>query len=199
MNDLNELISLKLTGLGECGDTTGEYEGQRVNVFGGIAGETVEARVIRRNNAATEAIVENVIEPSPHRRTPPCPYFGECSGCQWQHISYPFQLELKQELIRRALESEGINDVVVRPVLPSPSELGYRNHARLTVRRRLNQFGFINRITRRFVPVDHCLLMAEGVNSLMSALSGRCAETTQFSIRYGVNTDDYLIQPKLKN
>ncbi len=41
--------------------------------------------------------------------------------------------------------------------------------------------------------------MAEGVNSLLAALNGRCAETTQFSIRYGVNTDDYLIQPQFKN
>jgi len=49
------------------------------------------------------------------------------------------------------------------------------------------------------VGIDTCPLMAEGVNSLLSALNGRCGETTQFSIRYGVNTDDYLIQPQFKN
>ncbi|KTB48424.1 Maf family nucleotide pyrophosphatase [Dehalogenimonas alkenigignens] len=194
-----DIIKVKLEGIGEFGDAASEYQGLRVSVFGGIPGETVEARVIRISHDGLDAIVENVIEASPHRRSAVCNKFGECSGCQWQHIRYSHQLELKQEQVRRALESEGLDSASVQPVLASPDEFGYRNHARLTVRRRINQFGFINRVTHRFVPIDQCPIMAEGIDSLMAALSGRCAETTQFSIRYGVNTDDYLIQPRMLN
>ncbi|MEN8614461.1 Maf family nucleotide pyrophosphatase [Dehalogenimonas sp. THU2] len=198
MNESFEIITVRITGFGEFGDVIGEYDDKRVNVFGGIPGETVTARVIRSNDDGIDAVVESVIEPSPHRRSPVCQHFGECSGCQWQHIDYRHQLELKHALVERALRAKDI-DTVIQPALSSPVEFGYRNHARLTVRRRMNRFGFINRVTRRFVPVDQCPIMAEGVNSLMAALEGRCAETTQFSIRYGVNTDSYLIQPKLKN
>ncbi len=199
MNESTEIITVKLTGIGEFGDAVGEYQGQQINVFGGIPSETVTVRIIRRGDEGIDTIIESVIEPSLHRRAAACPYFGECSGCQWQHIEYSHQLELKQDLIRRAITAEGLDNSIVRPVLPSPSEFGYRNHARLTVRRRMNRFGFINRVTHAFVPVDQCPIMAEGVNSLMAALSERCGETSQFSIRYGVNTDDYLIQPHFKN
>ena len=193
-----ETIVLQLTAAGPFGGTTGIADKRPVNVFGGIVGETVRARVLRESDDATEAIVEEVIEPSPHRRQAPCPYYGDCSGCQYQHIEYTHQLELKQASVTSALKNRGIG-ATVGQVVPSPDEWGYRNHARLTVRRRANRFGFINRVTRRFVPVDQCLIMTEGVNSLLSALDGRCGETSQFSIRYGVHTDEYLIQPKLKN
>ncbi|MEL7561739.1 Maf family nucleotide pyrophosphatase [Dehalogenimonas sp. 4OHTPN] len=192
-------IKVKLEGIGEFGEAASAYQGFRVSVFGGIPGETVEARVIRISHTGLDAVVEKVIEASPDRRSAVCEKFGECSGCQWQHIRYSRQLELKQELVRRALKSQGLDSAGVQPVQASPDEFGYRNHARLTVRRRINQIGFINRVSRRFVPIDQCPIMAEGINSLMAALFGRCAETTQFSIRYGINTDDYLIQPRMLN
>ncbi|AKG53442.1 septum formation protein Maf [Dehalogenimonas sp. WBC-2] len=195
----SEIISVDLSGLDDFGHALGDYKGVQVNVFGGIPGETVAARIIEHNGIKIEAVVEDTTIPSPHRRMPPCPLFGECSGCQWQHINYEHQLELKRDLIRRALLAKGLNDSLVLPIVPSPDEFGYRNHARFTVRRRLNRFGFINRITRRFVPVSQCLIMTEGINKLMASLEGQCTETTQFSIRCGINTDEYLIQPKLTN
>ena len=199
MNERKESIVVNLTGIGEFGETVGEYQGEQICVSGGIPGEVVTAEIIRRADDVIDAVVTDVIEASPHRRTATCLYFGECSGCQWQHINYDHQVTLKRDLVRRALESEGLDGSVVGEVLPSPSEFGYRNHARLSVRRRLNRFGFINRVTHRFIGIDTCAIMAEGVNSLLTALNGRCGETTQFSIRYGINTDDYLIQPQFKN
>ena len=197
MMEPNKIISVALNGLDEYGSAFGEYNGLRVSVFGGIPGETVVARIIRCTTEDADAILENTTFPSPHRRTPPCPLFGACSGCQWQHINYNHQLELKRDLIKRSILAESLDDSLVLPTVPSPDEFGYRNHARFTVRRRLDRFGFINRITRCFVPVSQCLIMTEGINKLMTPLEGHCAETTQFSIRYGINTDEYLIQPKL--
>ncbi|XUX01418.1 MAG: Maf family nucleotide pyrophosphatase [Dehalogenimonas sp.] len=199
MMNPSKTITLTLNSIGEFGEASSEYEGRTISVFGGISGETIEANIIRQTDDGIDAVVNRVIEASPHRRDVVCPYFGRCSGCQWQHIEYSYQLQLKREIVKCAMESEGLDGSLVGEVLPSASEVGYRNHARLSVRRCLNSFGFINRVTHRFVPIDHCPIMAEGVNSLLSALNGRCGETTQFSIRYGVNTDEYLIQPQFKN
>lgn len=197
-----EIAEIQLDAWGDLGDTVARFEDGVINVFGGIPGERVEARIVRyrrRRRQHVSAIVTRVIEASPHRIDAPCSYFGACTGCQWQHIDYDYQLRLKRERVADALaEYPELRGVPVSPTLPSPQMFGYRNHARFTVRER-GMLGFINRITRRFVKVDDCALMHHWINEALRALQGKAAETTQLSVRYGVNTGDWLIQPTMHN
>ena len=195
-----ETATLTLEGMGLLGDTYAHLDGEVVNVFGGIPGEEVVARIIRykrRRRQHVSGVVTQVLKPSPHRVAPPCPYFGPCSGCQWQHIEYSHQLRLKQDAVQDQLRRyDGLEAVSVAPTIPSPQLFAYRNHARFTVRAQ-GTLGFVNRITRRFVKVNECMLMAPWINESLRQLQGRCSETTQLSMRYGVNTGDWLIQPTL--
>ena len=59
--------------------------------------------------------------------------------------------------------------------------------------------GFVHRERRRFVRIDRCLLMHDGINELISKLQGKCGETSQLSIRASQITGDYLVQPKMLN
>ena len=199
-----ELAHLTLEGMGPLGDTLAHYEGEQINVFGGIPGEDVVGLIVRprprrrgRSKRETSAMVTEVLRPSPHRVAPPCPYFGPCSGCQWQHIDYSHQLSLKREAVERQVRKYAeLADVTVSGTIPAPEQLGYRNHARFTVRQG-GSLGYINRITRRFVKVDHCMLMAPWINETLHTLQGQCEETSQLSVRYGVNTGEWLVQPTL--
>ena len=197
-----EIATLDLHAWGELGDALAHFEDGVINVFGGIPGERVNARIVRyrrRRRRHISAIVTEVITPSPHRITPPCAYFTACTGCQWQHIAYDRQLELKRDRVSSALaEYPELSGIPVSPTIPSPQTFGYRNHARFTVRDS-GMLGFINRITRRFVKVDDCALMHPWINTALRALQGNAAETTQLSVRYGVNTGDWLIQPTMHN
>ncbi|CAI7989117.1 Uncharacterized RNA methyltransferase sll1967, partial [Geodia barretti] len=160
---------------------------------GGIPGERVVAEVIRVRRKYVAAIVEQVLEASPSRIDAPCQYYGVCTGCQWQHMDYSAQLSVKRDKVLDALERVGgLNDVKVHPTLPSPIQYGYRNHARFTVGRE-GDLGFVNRETRRFVHIDNCMLMHEGINSILGHLQDRCGETTQLAIRAGRETDEYLV------
>ena len=201
-NTPTEIAELYLQAWGDLGDTLAHFEESVINVFGGIPGERVQARIIRyrrRRRQHISAIVTEVLEPSPHRITPPCPYFTACTGCQWQHIAYDHQLQLKQDRVRLALaEYPELRGISVSPTLPSPQMFGYRNHARFTVRDS-GMLGFINRLTRRFVKVDDCALMHPWINEALRELQGKAGETTQLSVRYGVNTGDWLIQPTMHN
>src|SRR5256714_2236867 len=58
-----------------------------------IDGERVSARVVREKKQFAEAELIEVLESSPERVAPRCPYFGRCGGCSYQHISYSHQLE----------------------------------------------------------------------------------------------------------
>lgn len=197
-----EIATLDLHAWGDLGDTLAHFEDGVINVFGGIPGERVNARIVRyrrRRRQHVSAIVTEVLSPSSHRISPPCPYFTACTGCQWQHIAYDRQLQLKRDRVSGALaEYPELSGIPVSPTIPSPQMFGYRNHARFTVREQ-GKLGFINRITRRFVKVDDCALMHPWINKALRALQGNAAETTQLSVRYGVNTGDWLIQPTMHN
>ena len=99
---------------------------------------------------------------------------------------------------RNFADYPSLEGIAIDPCIPAPSLYGYRNHARFTIRREGSP-GFVNRITRRFVQTDECMLMTPGINRLAVDLRGRAQETSQLSIRYGINTDEWLIQPKLKS
>jgi 23S rRNA (uracil1939-C5)-methyltransferase len=225
------LVTLELSGLGRLGEAMADLDGKPVYVFGGIPGETVVAEIIRERRGYLAAQVVQVVTPSKHRVEPPCGYFGACTGCQWQHVSYERQLEIKREIVVDALERiGGLDGSLVQPTLPSPEPLGYRNHARFTVspapgavarsagaRRRRGarrnappsptadavnevalgdgRLGYVHREKRRHVEIDECLLMAPWINGALAELQGHVAETTQLSLRCGINTDSWMLQP----
>ena len=81
------------------------------------------------------ARVVEVLSASPHRTAPPCPYFGPCTGCQWQHVDYQHQLQIKGRILLNALRDVGgfqIATDIAHGAGP-PEQYGYRNHARFTV------------------------------------------------------------------
>ncbi|MDP6064034.1 MAG: hypothetical protein QGI49_04510, partial [SAR202 cluster bacterium] len=192
-----ELATLTLGEFDPMGDTVAELDGESISVFGGIPGERVVCRIVRygrgkRRHAA--GMVVEVLEASPHRVVVPCQYFGTCTGCQWQHIDYDHQISIKRDTVTAALRVyPELGGLSVEPTVPSEQELYYRNHARFTVRS--GTLGFVSRITHQFARVDECMLMTAGINEILDKLQGRSAATSQLSIRYGINTDEWLLQP----
>lgn len=197
-----EFAELTLGEMTALGDAAAEFEGETISVAGGIPGERVVARIHRyrrRRKRIVAAIVERVLDPSPLRVVPKCGYYGACSGCQWQHIAYPAQLEFKRQSIARSLRGyDSLSETRVLPTMPAERRYYYRNHARFTVRRG-GQLGFSNRITRRFVRIEHCMIMDAKINESLTQLQDRAGETTNLSIRVGANTGDILIQPTFQN
>ena len=192
--DRIEITLGELTPTGEC---TAVWDGEPATVFGGIPGERVVAEAVRIRRDHVAARVVEVVEASPHRVESDCAYFWPCTGCQWRHISYERQIEIKRERVEATLRgAAGIEDVDVLPTMPSRSTSGYRNHARFTIGPG-GTLGYVNHTTRRFLRVDKCDLMHPWINEALGKLQERSAETTQLSVRYGVNTGEYLVQPRL--
>ena len=192
-------LELTLSAWGRLGEALAYWNDREVFVSGGIPGEEVVAEIVAIRRKYIAAKVVQVTKASPARIDAPCQYYGACSGCQWQHVSYEAQLSAKQDRVIDSLFRVGgfINPNVL-PVLPSPDQLGYRNHARFTIKEH-GSLGFVNRETHRFVKIDTCMLMHPGINKLLGDLQGHCSETTQLSIRAGEDTGDYLVQPTLKS
>ncbi len=104
------------------GDGVAEIGGRSLRVARVIPGERVEVRASGDRRGSAELV--RIVSASPHRVTAPCRHFGPCGGCAWQHIAYPEQLRLKQELLQRLLrESLGSHAPEVRRTLPTPTEV----------------------------------------------------------------------------
>mgnify|MGYP001334288395 FL=1 len=197
-----KLIKLKLGNIGANGDTVATIDSETISVFGGIPGEVVLAEITeqkktKRKRKKTFATVKQIVNSSRYRIKTPCNFYGFCTGCNWQHINYEYQLYLKQKLLHDEL-LKYFNKVKIKNIIRSENQFHYRNHGRFTIRRN-GQIGFTNKVTKKFVGIDKCLIMNNKVNNHIQKLESEAGETTQMSIRVGVNTDSFLIQPKLNN
>jgi tRNA/tmRNA/rRNA uracil-C5-methylase (TrmA/RlmC/RlmD family) len=92
-----------------------------------LPGEKVRARVYRNHRNFSEADLLEVLTPSPHRIAAPCPVFGRCGGCQYQHLKYSEQLSWKRQQVQELLRHMAGVEFEVSPVIPSPREYGYRS------------------------------------------------------------------------
>ncbi len=121
-------IELSIDSMAVGGRGVGRIDGLVVFVTGSTPGDRVRARVVKKKREYAEAVVAEVLTPSPERVKPPCPYFGHCGGCQWQHVPYERQRFYKRELVRGCLEHiGGLKDSMIGETLPSPAAYAYRN------------------------------------------------------------------------
>jgi len=112
-----------------------QLHGMKVFVPFSAPGERVKARLVLKKRDYAVAAIEEVIEPSPDRVTPPCPYFGDCGGCQLQHLKYEAQLVAKKLIIADALQRIGRIFVPVRNITPADPVFRYRNKTQYPVGR----------------------------------------------------------------
>ena len=105
-----------------------KIDGLAVFVDQTVAGDRVAARIVRKKRNYAEAVVQELLTPSPMRVDPPCPYSGVCGGCKWQFIDYPHQLEFKRRHVAESLAHIALIDGArVHPTIPSEPIFGYRN------------------------------------------------------------------------
>ena len=134
-----------------------------------LVGERVEAEITEVKKRFARGRLLRVIEASPDRVQPLCRYFGDCGGCQYQHIEYSAQLRLKHKQISDLFQRiGGFDPAVVAPVIPSPQPYGYRN--RIMIRSQWDKFkqglniGFIRADNRLVVDIEECKIAEPALN-----------------------------------
>ncbi|MBC8001390.1 MAG: class I SAM-dependent RNA methyltransferase [Opitutaceae bacterium] len=134
-----------------------------------VLGEKVEVELVEVKKRFGRARLLRIIEPSPQRVEPKCEYFGDCGGCQYQHIDYGAQLEIKRKQIADLFQRVGgFAATLIDPVIPCPQAYGYRN--RIMIRSQWNKpeqklnIGFIRADNRLVVDIDHCEIAEPAVS-----------------------------------
>ncbi len=169
------LIEIELESMAHGGSALGRVDGQVVFVPYTIPGERVQARVVRQKGQALFAEGVTLLESSADRVFPRCPHFGptKCGQCQWQHIDYPAQLLLRQDVLADQLDRiGGFPDAEIRPTIASPVIWNYNHHMTLFATGD-GQLGFesatINGQTQLF-PIDECHILHLDLLALKESL-----------------------------
>jgi len=114
----------------------GRVEGKACFVPLTAPGDRARVRVVKEKRSYLEAELLELVVPSPLRVEPPCPVFGACGGCHWQHLPYEEQLRQKGEIFAGTLSRIGkLSSDLLLPVAPSPDRFGYRSRIQLKVGR----------------------------------------------------------------
>ena len=135
---IGEIVTFTIHDIAFGGEGVGRINDFVVFVPFVLIGEEVEAELTEVKKNFARAKLVRVVRPSPDRVQAPCPYFGACGGCQYQHIAYETQLRIKHKQIADLFERIGkISRDVIAPVIPCPQPYGYRN--RVMIRTQWNK------------------------------------------------------------
>ncbi len=160
-----ELVTGAIAAGGGC--VARAEDGRVVFVRHALPGERVVAEVTSETTSFLRADAVEIIEPSPHRVERHCPHAGpgRCGGCDWQHVSLPYQRELKSALVSEQLRRlAGIDrHVDIEELDGAPDGLGWRTRVRFAVDR-TGQVGFHHHRSHDIEPVEVCPIATPAVN-----------------------------------
>lgn len=135
-----------------------------------LPGESVEVEVIESRPGFARAKLDRVLEPSPDRVTPGCPYFGECGGCHYQHADYAAQVRYKAEILRETLRRTAKLELQQDIQLHYSEPWGYRNRTRMRVRHQPFALGYFQHGTHTILPVETCPISSPLINRGIAAV-----------------------------
>jgi len=151
------------------GDGLSRAEGQVILTPFVLTGEQVEVEPGETRSGVMRAALRQVVTTSSDRMPAPCPYFGTCGGCHYQHATYEAQLKAKLAILRETLERVGR--------IPAPEEIpvisaepwGYRNRAQFHIQDR--KLGYRARGSHKLVAIDQCPISSPKINDCIITLN----------------------------
>lgn len=165
----NRIYRAHIDGYSSEGLGIARIDGQVVFVHGAIRGETCDVLVMKVLKNAAFGKIAALVEPSPARRTPDCPYYGRCGGCNFRHMSYDEELWAKRARVQDALTRIGGAEVTVEEILGAEQPLHYRNKSIYPISP-AGEVGFYRARSHQVVDVEHCLIQKPEADALAQAV-----------------------------
>src|ERR1035437_1446855 len=165
-----------------------------------VTGEVVEAQVTQVKKRFARARLLRVVTASPDRVEPLCPHFGQCGGCQYQHLAYPVQLEIKHKQFIDLFQRIGRFDPgLIPPVIPCPQPYGYRN--RIMIRSQWDKFkqglniGFLRADNRLVVDLGECKIAEPALKAQIKSVRAHPPPKGGIKIVLRITTEGWEVPP----
>jgi 23S rRNA (uracil1939-C5)-methyltransferase len=140
-----------------------------------LPGEVVRVEIERAKNDLWRGRLIEVLQPSPARIAPGCPYFQRCGGCQYQHMDYATQLEQKREILREVLRRVGKIEFAGEIGVVSGEPWQYRNRIQLHIEG--GEVGYFAQGSRDLCAIDRCPIASPKLNEAIGKIVALRANT----------------------
>jgi 23S rRNA (uracil1939-C5)-methyltransferase len=166
------MIEVKVEKMVYGGEGLARHEGRAVFIPLAAPGDRLLVEITDERADFLRAEIKQIIESSAERRTPPCPYYGTCGGCQLQHLDYPAQLRAKIEFVRESLARIGGIDWPEAIEIISSEEFNYRLRAQLKAQATEDRvkLGYYRPASHELCEIDHCPLLSPALNDSLDRL-----------------------------
>lgn len=164
-----EKIILNIEANGMNGEGIARLNNKVYFVDGAVSGDIVEAIITKENKNFVNTKIHKIKQKSQIRCVPQCKYYGQCGGCNLQHIEYFNGLKIKTENIKNLFNKQKI-DVTVNNCISSNLIYGYRNKITLYLSKNKN-LGFFEKKSNNIVEINECKLVDFDFNNLLIKLN----------------------------
>tara|TARA_B100000482_G_scaffold13584_1_gene9521 strand:- start:172 stop:1383 length:1212 start_codon:yes stop_codon:yes gene_type:complete len=196
--EVGQIVKIKIDNIAFGGEGVGRVEDFVVFVPLVIEGEEVEAKIIEVKKSFARGELVKIIKPSKIRINAECEYFGDCGGCQYQHISYDEQLKIKQKQITDLFNRiGGFSQDKVAPVIACPQTFNYRN--RILIRSQWNGkakkllVGFRKRNSHWVVEINDCKIAEPALNKQIPEVRENPPKRGGIKINLRVTPEDWSV------
>ena len=168
-----ELGEISIDDLSHQGEGIGRLENEVVFVPGGLPGDRLRIRLVRRHKGHWSAEIAGIISPSPDRRRSPCILADHCGGCSLQPLEDRAQASWKARQVSQTLHRIAGLDAPVRPILAAGEPLGYRNRAIIPLERSADGWlraGYYRRGSHKIVNLNRCPVLDGRIDGLIELL-----------------------------
>lgn len=188
----DESIELELTDVAATGEAIGRHNNRVIFVPHGAPGDLVRVRLTVDKPRFARAEIVDLLRASPDRVQPPCLEAARCHGCQWQHIAYERQIELKQRIVASQLmHVGGLMSPNVQPTIGMDEPWEYLNYGQWEVDPE-GTLRFLAPLSDDSASLDECPLLDPALQDLATDLELDWPGLRRLTLRLGVNTGDLM-------
>lgn len=166
----NDIIEVEFQDITHDGSGVAKVNGYTLFIPSGLPGEKAKVKVLKtKKNYGFGKVIERLSD-SEFRTTPQCPIYGQCGGCQLQHVSYEGQLSFKQKQVEDVLARIGhLEHVPVHPIIGMEDPWNYRNKAQVPVGEDEAGLiaGFYQRGSHRIIDMEACHIQEDANDTVV--------------------------------
>lgn len=176
------------------GDGLARLDGRVVFAPFVLPGERVQVEVEREKPGMVHARTLAVVTPAPERVAAPCPVFGRCGGCHYQHAPYEFQLQAKRAILAEELRRLGKMEPPDQIAVVSGEPWGYRNRVQLHIEG--TRIGYREAGSHKLCAIEACPIASPKINQVIATLRGMIQDSRwpRFVRSLEIFTDEEHVQ-----